>query len=722
MNMKLILLITILSLFIISCKGGGGAGGSSTPDNIVDNIPDDSNNNNSDDSNNQNTLSEELFYVNFKSRKMNISVVEINDQNEILSEYPLLYNYQPFVLSANSIKIKAQCSECTKYAIEKNSFITNPIFLNPNIDQAQPLQDGFVANFEAFSTENFNVTISGYNDNDEIISISYLNVSNLDDSSQKIIPPEGVQCSQKMIAENQSKERSVSVFNATCLNDGAYLASGYLDKINGMFHIVYFDSDPNNVGKEMIMYSLYDLKNLDIQLNDQDDLKNYFNSSESSMLKKFSLVVADNLNLADRAFQGYPAPQIMKDEQGNLLIASAVGNTKVLNFYKYDSFANNWVDNPLGSEIANVKKIAFSKRFDEGNIQDVIYILLNDGSFKEVSIMGGMPMVEQAYSFSNAMSLYDFSVDFNEVSQVTKFAFINIESGNKVLNLAKYQQNFQLINTTVNSCFKEGAAVTFSSITSSVNVFNPVIRVADDGRAWFKVNSSEKGLFGSYAANNVPYVFNCKEDKLNQGENLQADGFNDSFSYLFDESNWSGNFENSRSLGGDFVLTSVTNEDTEDFDFFNLGFLRTTSALFGNLPHVYKIHTGYYFPLWVYDNSKRDLGIEDFTDYVNEIKLYTSGNYDIITLANYYNYDSNTNSVTSNKICLSVSNNNSNDFNSYQDKFLGINDLEFNIYDADDDGLDDYFEVYLGLNPSSIDSDNDGVSDYDQAMQACAGN
>ena len=46
-------------------------------------------------------------------------------------------------------------------------------------------------------------------------------------------------------------------------------------------------------------------------------------------------------------------------------------------------------------------------------------------------------------------------------------------------------------------------------------------------------------------------------------------------------------------------------------------------------------------------------------------------------------------------------------------------DEEDDDLDSDNDGLQDYFEIFLGLNPTIADTDNDGENDSVEAINIC---
>lgn len=730
--MKKLLLFVLLLFSLISCTGSGGGGESSGGDSSGNSGAGGSDSGGNDSGGNDpgvNNPASTNYNTNLNSRIMNLWVQEVNASDEVVNEYPLLFNYQEFNLSENSIKIKAQCDTCTQFS---NSFIaTGGNEFYPIIDDMfnppQALAAGqLISGFSMTSGESYYVTINGYDATGKIVAISYLKITNHADSNSKVESPQGVTCNNNMVNTHSEFTRTLKYMVGECLNGEKYNVSGYLEEDESIFHMVYFENDPNNSGKERIMHTMVDLKNFDLSGVDISNIYSSLGVTQKPSLKKNHLVVADNLDLGAGDLNSYPVPQIYRDES-KLIIASATGGARELKFYSLDGFTASWTDGGVGG-INSVKKLKFSKRFDNASATVVLYYLKDDGSFYEYEFMGGMPMMSQVYTFTTNISVYDFDVNYNSTSQTTKFIFIEDQDiNNKPIYLAKYNQSFNLNNFNLSSCDEDGVPVILENIAnndsnpaSSNKFYNPIIKVSNDGRSWFKFSKLEES---NGSPNNATTLI-CKEDQFVGNDTFGANGFNDSFSLVLDQINdfSTDSISDSIASGGDLVVSSLVDTLTNDYELVYLGAVQE-NTIFGSLTKVKRIGKGYNFPIFSsIDGLNNTFGITS-DKYFTGINLFTSENANLVGAINLYNYllDTNTNSyyVANSQVCFSYSNYNQSDFNAFQDKTFGIDDLINNSNDHDGDGLDDYFEYYLGLNPSSSDSDGDGTSDLAEATAAC---
>lgn len=712
-----------MCLFIFSCTGGGGGGDTTTPSSGGNNGGE---NPSGGGSNGEASAPQPAL----NQRAMNAWVVELDDQGAETSSYPLLYNYQEFDLSADSVKIKIECSECDTVAHAKTDVDLGVEYyprINSTFNMPENLDnDSFIPTFFMGSDEKNYITINGYSADGSIVNILYLKVSNFSDSNSRVEPPEKVTCNQAMFDNHSSLARNSNYMKGECFDGSdSYNASGFLDKDESLFHIVRFDADPDNPGKELIKHTIVDLKNFEMSIANIDDYYNLLNSGSKPPLKKFEFIVDNNLDLGGGVLKSYPIPQITRIG-GSLFIASAVGVNKQLNIYRFDDMTTSWISTNPGDAIVNIKKLKFSVRVDIGSKTNVLYFtkteLDSSVSFNEYSFNEAGPISSQAYTFTTPISLYDFSVDFNGDAGITKFIFIDDQGVNKPVYLASYNESFNLTNFNISSCKNGNDTINFSDFDAATAFYHPRIKVAPDGRSWFKVDIRElntTNLSTIYNSSNIPLSIICKERILLNNESFEANGFADTFEFQFDIG--VSNIELSRSLDGDLLVSSVI-EDTEimgfvytDYIFSLVGGFRFNKGLFGKPLDISVISSGYNFPFTFPTGSLlSNLGLES-RDHVADITLYDGGKYNIVALSNPYNKEFN----ELKSVCFSYSNKNLSDFNTFLDRYLGINDQDQNNYDHDGDGVDDFMEYYLGLNPSMADSDGDGTPDATEADNFC---
>jgi len=630
------------------------------------------------------------------------------------SAVPVLFNYQEFPANGKTVSISVQCSDCSKVVVNKSEIFGDIDFYPPakeNLfsDTTNQVGDDDIEYTSGPVTigEN-NFTVTGYDDNGDIKYINYFKI----DMGTAYVEPQGVSCTAADL-DNHEISRLNEEARGRCFGEGTYNGVGMIEENEATLHVVYFAPDTENVGKESVVYEIIDLKN-----NQDHTVLHVPNNTNVESLHTVQMKVESNLELGAQTesnpFRDFPSPSLIRSESGDIFVSFASGTTKSLNIYSFNSMAQMWMPEGISS-LNDIEKVKFIKKIEGVTKYDVLYVLKDDGSFYEF-IYEFMSWSSTQITFSNpAFSPKDFDVDFN--NNETKFVFTD---GDRDLyqGIINSSDDKKIDILEISTC---GSGTNEIDVATSRYNYDPLIRISDDGEAYIlsKAKDSEllTGTSNEWTTTNmgsegsVETIF-CKEDL--SSPNTSASGF---YGYEHMYHNTNGNYIG---VDSDLVLFERDGQTV----FYANGKSRTRSAITGTTPYdsyEWTNEEGVYLLPWINGEMQLD-GFSESQYNLGHMQLLKGKTTELLSLFQFLKLDNSTVAESPDvSVCYLVPDIDSDGVNAFKENYYGLNDLdeEDEDLDSDNDGLQDYFEIFLGLNPTITDSDNDGENDSVEAINIC---
>ena len=645
------------------------------------------------------------------------------------TEYPILYNYQELSLQGKDVTLKVSCGDCERLVINRNEPAWSELYpraIQTSMHASRNKVGEIPATFVEIINNNatYRYTVFSVDENGNRGKVYYFK---LDLQSGYQEPSTALACGGFDFG-TPVPELNITT-ESECLNEGSYNGAGYLDGDEGLFHLVYFEPDSDNPGKERVSYRFVDLKNHadggQLHIPDGDKITRLY-KKDMTIERNLQLRSTNQFGDLDQTpYKTYPLPSITRLENGNLTVAFASGNQFTLNIYEYNELMGLWnMKSPV--DVTDIKKILFSKKKDGDNTVDVLYALKNDGGMYQAT-RGENVWVFAPLTYEPGFFANDFDVDFRE--GVTKFLFTkNVNNGaeHEVVYLGHLSavDSDNLVVEEVQGCTDQANDNSYLEIPD-VNLYDPRVAIGEGGRAYFTVNTWEnkwevdsKGFEETSSK-----TYQCRE-------NLESNNIANQ-DHFINSDQWGG-IESlaPRGVDSDLLIYGEGEQET----LLQLGKMKYTGR-----------HATPKFE-WTGKYSKDtypDLGLstphQNFKGFFNNKNFketeYNVGNIQILGFEYEAIYLSQFLKVTGPAphgsinvdspnvaVCYTVSDADGDGINSFRSKEYGISDFDFNDadLDSDNDGLQDYFELFLRLNPTKSDSDDDGTTDLQAAQQLCS--
>ena len=730
---------------MVACNGGGGGSTSSetaNPDNGGNNQFNDPGNDQFNVPGGNNNPPPAVDVVETESMQI---TVEFDGE-----EAPLLYNYQEFLLGGKeNVSVKIECASCQKLVVHKiEDFRIDGFGLYPTATEGENARviekinnEPLVWN-EPINFGKSNFTVYGVYENEVRGHISYLR---LNKNAEFVQPDNQVTCTSDQF-NNRTINKHSNDGEGECLGVGSFNGNGYLDKEESLFHLVYFGTDPDNPQKEFVGYRLIDLKN-----NHHGAILQTPTDNAVINLYKNDMVIENNLSLktgelGQHFYKDYPLPSLTRLDNGSLAVAFTHEKNKgevnevnrQLKVALYSLNTHLWdpvINNAAIEDRANIKKLKFSKRFLDGNVNDVLYLLHDDGSFYEIKFSENN-WSSRELTLPEGFIPIDFDVDSN--GAVTKFIFIKsvfvpvVIDGEAQLKEDRdiYFGKFNLDNQSqidiqeVESCSGDGHVANLKQKNNEpISLHGPEIKIGINGAAYFKVQDKPNEWntnLNTGQEHNIRTFF-CLEDL--ETPSVNGEGFFD-FKHLYHDAL-------GKPIGGDVDFVIGNKNGEEYLDAFGKYWYKPYFSPVATHKHgLFTSHSDMYSTMpYLADgnNTAEPLKLDGFIGDPNYIfghlQLYNNDENNIFMLfQNIKAVALNEGEEPDVSVCYQVPDLDMDGLNSFKETSSSLSDLNFNDLDldSDNDGLQDYFELFLGLNPTKSDSDDDGQSDLDKAQQICS--
>ena len=248
--------IILLLILMVACNGGGGGSTSSETAN-----PDNGGNNQFNDPGN------DQFNVPGGNNNPPPAVDEVETESMQITvgfdgtEYPILYNYQELSLQGKDVTLKVSCGDCERLVINRNEPAWSELYpraIQTSMHASRNKVGEIPATFEEIINNNatYRYTVFSVDENGNRGKVYYFK---LDLQSGYQDPFTALACGG-FDFDTPVPELNITT-ESECLNEGSYNGAGYLDGDEGLFHLVYFEPDSDNPGKDRVSYRFVDLKN-----------------------------------------------------------------------------------------------------------------------------------------------------------------------------------------------------------------------------------------------------------------------------------------------------------------------------------------------------------------------------------------------------------------------------------------------------------------------------